>query len=248
MSPSEKRAKKAAKAAKSETPVVTAIITPVAAPAPTETANLEAAPLPVDYPRPSPVVHLDNSAPVTTRAFHEFQARQNAKIRELRAVVEKLSESLAQAWNILMSINESISTMSDALDAILTRIEALEAGAGDPGAGDGNYPAAVNSLATLKQFVSAHFGPTALTQQFDGPSKKMMCASIRNALATRYPATIKRLNDDPIGNGYHPSETKHSDAFWYVPDATVIDFCSASDAPGTLNSDLTWRREPINPW
>lgn len=168
------------------------------------------------------------------------------KVRAFRRAGELGDVRLGERIDALQA--DLINTMQ-ILDMHTDRLTAIEAKIAGGGSGDpGEFPAAVMDLATLKQFVRAQFGEAFLTAQMDGAAKKLACAEIRNGLAIRYPATIRRLNDDPIGNGYHAGETKHSDAIWYVPEATVVDFCSGSDAAGVLDQDLTWRREPINPW
>lgn len=77
--------------------------------------------------------------------------------------------------------------------------------------------------------------------------KKIPAAIVRDSLAEMY-SDIKRLNDDPIGNGYTASEHKHRDAFWVVSQKTIIDFVTGSSAPGKLYYSLGWGRQPITPW
>lgn len=162
-------------------------------------------------------------------AFEKFRSAQNEKIREL---VERLT-----------GVDETLTK----LEAALAELEEKPAEPEEPG--EPGIPNTVYDATSLKAFVVAKFGADYLNSFWvNGEEKKTAIRQVRNALAAAYPYQIKLLQSDPAGVGYSAPLEKHSDAFWYVPSAVIIDFAIASDAPGSLADCITWNPTFITPW
>lgn len=167
------------------------------------------------------------------------------KVRGLKQECQRrfvnLDEQLARLGDSLDRHDQCLLDLETRLEELTARLEKPD----DPMAGE---PVAVNDLASLRAFIAARFGETALTA-FQPSGLKAACMAIRNALAATF-GDIERLNDQQERHGYTASETKHADAIYWFDGAAwrIVDFCIASDAPGVLDAQLCWRIEPRTPW
>ena len=152
--------------------------------------------------------------------------------RKAAQVVQEQTESEVNA------IVDTVSAHDAAILDLMRRVRALE------GTPSGELPADIVSKSTLVVFAQMTF-PEELAAYSD--DNRPFARKLRDALAARYPL-IERVNDQEERYGYAAPDEKHSDAFYRLDTAEIIDFMTDADGPGRPIEKLGYNVNLITPW
>jgi hypothetical protein len=164
---------------------------------------------------------------------------------KLHLLKRDTAERFARLQRELESVSNALAQQDERLAGMESRLEALARRIGKP---DSGATGAVNDLASLREFIIGRFGEAWLVLYRDD-GLTSACMQVRDALAETQPH-IERLNDQADRHGYTAPAAKHADAFYWFDGAAwrIVDFCIASDSPGSLAAQLCWRIEERTPW